>query len=45
MNHDFRSFADVEAVKQELLTNKPQGRVILVKGSNSTRLYQLPDLL
>ena len=45
VNHDFRSFADVEAVKQELLTNKPQGRVILVKGSNSTRLYQLPDLL
>ena len=45
VNHGFRSFADVDAVKQELLTNKPQGRVILVKGSNSTRLYQLPDLL
>ena len=41
----FRKFADVEAVKAELATNCPQGRLILVKGSNSTRLHQLPALL
>ena len=44
-NEHLRIFADVEAVKATLQTDKPQGRCILVKGSNSTRLYQLPDLL
>lgn len=44
-NEHLRIFADVEAVKATLQTDKPQGQCILVKGSNSTRLYQLPDLL
>ena len=41
----FRTFADVEAVKQELQTIPVEGRTILIKGSNGTRLFQLPDLL
>ena len=42
---NFRKFADVEAVKAELQQHRPEGRLILVKGSNGTRLYQLPELL
>ena len=41
----FRKFADVEEVKAELRKNCPEGRLILIKGSNSTKLYQLPELL
>ena len=41
----FRLFPDVEAVKAELRKNRPEGRLILIKGSNSTRLYELPELL
>lgn len=40
-----RFFPDVEAVKQELLAHPVAGKLILVKGSNGTHLYQLPDLL
>lgn len=43
-NH-FRLFPDVEAVKQELSSHPIQGYTILVKGSNGTRLFQLPDFL
>ena len=41
----YRRFADVEEVKAELARQKPSGRLILIKGSNGTRLYQLPPLL
>ena len=41
----FRTFPDVEAVKQELTAKKPEGLTILIKGSNSTHLYELPPLL
>ena len=41
----FRKFTDVEAVKTAIATQRPEGKCILIKGSNSTRLYQLPDLL
>ena len=44
-DHPFRSFGDVEAVKGELAAHLPEDRLILVKGSNGTRLYQLPELL
>ena len=44
-DHPFRSFGDVEEVKRELETHRPEGYLILVKGSNGTRLYQLPELL
>ncbi len=43
--HAFRSFADVNAVKQALAETPLQGRTILIKGSNSVRLQQLPELL
>ncbi len=42
---DFRFFNDVEAVKEAIAATSPKGRMILVKGSNSTRLFTLPELL
>lgn len=41
----FRLFPDVEAVKTELQTNPIEGRTILIKGSNGTKLFQLPEFL
>ena len=41
----YRKFANVDEVKAELQTNRPEGCLILIKGSNSTRLHQLPTLL
>ena len=40
-----RTFADVDEVKATLASERPEGYCILIKGSNSTRLYQLPELL
>lgn len=41
-----RWFPDVEAVKTALEGgDRPTGRLILIKGSNGTKLYQLPALL
>lgn len=40
-----RWFTDVEAVKKELADSPLHDHLILVKGSNGTRLYQLPDYL
>lgn len=42
---DSRWFPDVDAVKAELQENPLHDRLILVKGSNGTRLFQLPPLL
>ena len=41
----YRHFHDVDEVKAAIANSKPQGYTILIKGSNSTRLYQLPELL
>ena len=41
----YRKFADVEAVKAALATEPIEGYYILIKGSNSNRLFQLPELL
>ena len=41
----YRRFHDVEEVKAALQTERPEGYTILIKGSNSTKLYQLPELL
>ncbi len=41
----FRHFPDVEAVKEELNIHPVSDRLILIKGSNSTRLFTLPNLL
>ena len=45
--HDspFRTFTDVEAVKAAIAQEQPQHRYILIKGSNSVKLFQLPELL
>ena len=42
---DYRKFADVEAVKAELNNHKPEGFCILIKGSNTNKLFQLPPFL
>ena len=42
---DYLKFKDVEAVKAAITAEQPTGQYILIKGSNSTKLYQLPDLL
>ena len=43
---DIRCFETVEDVKAALADGgTPAGRLILIKGSNSTKLHQLPDVL
>ena len=42
---DYRQFADLEQVKAAIAERRPEGYCILIKGSNSTRLFQLPELL
>ena len=42
---DFRKFHDVEEVKAAIREHQPEGRYILIKGSNSNKLFQLPELL
>lgn len=44
-HHPFRTFDDVEQVKEALAIKKPRGYHILIKGSHSTKLYELPYLL
>ena len=41
----FRCFDNVEEVVKELESTPLSGRLILIKGSNGTRLYQLPEFL
>ena len=41
----YRKFKDVEEVKAAIAQQQPRGYEILIKGSNSTKLYQLPELL
>ena len=41
----YRYFSDVEAVKTFLQENPVNDRLVLIKGSNGTRLFQLPDLM
>lgn len=42
---NFRKFNDVEEVKAAISSDMPQGYTILIKGSHSTKLFQLPELL
>ena len=42
---EYETFADVEAVKARLSADKPKGYIILIKGSNSTRLIQTTEWL
>lgn len=41
----FRKFNNVDGVKAAINEDKPSGYYILIKGSNSTKLYQLPEEL
>ena len=41
----FHKFKDVEEVKSAIAECQPQGKYILIKGSNSMRLYTLPEVL
>ncbi|MBQ7426268.1 MAG: UDP-N-acetylmuramoyl-tripeptide--D-alanyl-D-alanine ligase [Prevotella sp.] len=41
----FRKFHDVEEVKATIKDQCPEGYYILIKGSNSNKLFQLPELL
>ena len=41
----FRTFADVNEVKEAIKVSKPEGFTILIKGSNSTKLIQVVELL
>jgi len=42
---DYRLFANVDEVKAAISTQKPQGNLILIKGSNSNKLVQTVELL
>ena len=41
----YRKFDDVEQVKAAIAEKRPEDFYILIKGSNGTRLFQLPELL
>ena len=43
--NSFRQFHDVEEVKSELQAHPIKGHTILIKGSNGTKLFLLPELL
>lgn len=45
IEHPFRQFTDVEEVKAAIAAEQVQGKFILIKGSNSQKLFQLPELL
>lgn len=45
LDSSFRTFANVDEVKTAIAQEQPAGRYILIKGSNSTKLFRLPELL
>ena len=45
ISSQFRTFRDVEEVKAAIAQQQPQHQYILIKGSNSVKLFQLPELL
>lgn len=45
LHHPFRTFDNVEQVKQALALKKPKGYYILIKASHSVKLYELPECL
>lgn len=42
---NFRKFKSVAEVKEEIRKSQPEGYYILIKGSNSIKLFELPELL
>ena len=45
VNTNFEYYLDVEAVKEKFMQDKPVGKFVLIKGSNSMKLAQLKDIL
>ena len=45
VNTSFDHYPDVESVKAKFLQEKPVGKFVLIKGSNSMKLSQLKDVL
>ncbi len=45
VDSEFRTFHDIEEVKAAIAHEQPQHSYILIKGSNSTKLFLLPELL
>ena len=45
VNTNFEHYPDVEAVKGKFMQDKPVGKFVLIKGSNSMKLSQLKDVL
>ena len=45
VKENFEHYPDVEAVKQIFAKDKPKGKFILIKGSNSMKLAQLKEIL
>lgn len=43
--YQYRYFENVEAVKEALAADPVENHMILIKGSNSQKLFQLPDVL
>ena len=43
--HSTLCYSNVEEVKAAIAEEQPQDKYILIKGSNSVKLYQLPELL
>jgi UDP-N-acetylmuramoyl-tripeptide--D-alanyl-D-alanine ligase len=42
---NYKKFKSINEVKAEIAHKKPEGYYILIKGSNSIRLFELPELL
>ena len=45
VNTNFEHYPDVEALKGKFMQDKPVGKFVLIKGSNSMKLAQLKDIL
>lgn len=43
--HRYESFANVQELIEEIKKNKPQGKTVLIKGSNGIKLYSLVEFL
>ena len=44
-NSPYRHFENTDQAKEAIRADQPQGHYILIKGSNSNRLFELPELL
>ena len=45
VSHQYRTFDNIEEITEYINKCKPTGCTILIKGSNGTKLFKLPDLL